>query len=470
MRCSTTLVGLLCPLHVLSKAVFAHFLVDNTALFTSSDWEREFSLAQEALIDAFVLNIAWNGTSNERQIPLAFQVANSVGFKLFFSFDYDGNGPWPKDDVLALMTNYQTNGAYYTENSQPLVSTFEGGSNATDWVDIKAETDCFLIPDWSSLGAQDAWDAADHVADGLFSWDAWPSGVRPMDGSVDETYLRVVDKSKYMMAVSPWFYTNLPGYNKNWVWNSDNLWVDRWAQVISVQPAFVQIISWNDFGESHYIGPLHSSPAMETGALYDYVSTMPHEGWRNVLPTFISMYKNGTSDVAQESITAYYTPERGSNCSTANTTLNTVSHSQTQYSIDLLGGIKIYYDAALASSANITVKVGEVDVQATWDAARSPADGGPGIYHGSYAVPTLPAEDESSTVVVSLTRDDTVIAQIQGMSIGGCSETGMQNFNAWVGTENVVKSADSLASPTASASGLGAMLSIVLFVTVLQLA
>lgn len=45
---------------------------------------------------------------------------------------------------------------------------------------------------------------------------------------------------------------------------------------------------------------------METGALYDYVSTMPHEGWRNVLPTFISMYKNGTSDVTQESLTAYY--------------------------------------------------------------------------------------------------------------------------------------------------------------------
>lgn len=246
MRCSTILVGLLCPFHVLSKAVFAHFLVgsilspcvahsfagqafesnstewktqvDNTALFDSSDWEKEISLAQEALIDAFALNIAYNGTANERQIPLAFQVANTAGFKLFFSFDYDGNGPWPKEDVLALMREYQSNGAYYTENSQPLVSTFEGGSNATDWVDIKSETNCFLIPDWSSLGAQDAWDAADNVADGLFSWDAWPNGVRPMDGSVDETYLSVIDKSKYMMAVSPWFYTNLPGYSKNWVW------------------------------------------------------------------------------------------------------------------------------------------------------------------------------------------------------------------------------------------------------------
>lgn len=114
------------------------------------------------------------------------------------------------------------------------------------------------------------------------------------------------------------------------------------------------------------------------------------------------------------------------------------------------------------------MKVGDLNVQATWDASRSPADGGPGIYHGSYAVPDLPDGDESSTVVVSLSRDDETIAQIQGMSIGGCGETGMQNFNAWVGTENVVRSEDSLASPAASASGLGAVLSIVLFVTALQ--
>lgn len=115
------------------------------------------------------------------------------------------------------------------------------------------------------------------------------------------------------------------------------------------------------------------------------------------------------------------------------------------------------------------MKVGDVNVQATWDASRSPADGGPGVYHGSYAVPDVPDGDESSTVVVSLSRDDEIIAQIQGMSIGGCSETGMQNFNAWVGTENVVRSEDSLAPTAASCSSLGVVLSIVLFVTALQL-
>lgn len=59
---------------------------------------------------------------------------------------------------------------------------------------------------------------------------------------------------------------------------------------------------------------------METGALYDYVSTMPHEGWRNVLPTFISMYKDGTSNVTQESLTAYYSKSIWSLSSLCNTT------------------------------------------------------------------------------------------------------------------------------------------------------
>lgn len=64
----------------------------------------------------------------------------------------------------------------------------------------------------------------------------------------------------YMMPVSPWFYTNLPGYGKNWLWAGDELWFDRWQEVWSFQPEWVEIISWNDFGESHYIGPLVNYP------------------------------------------------------------------------------------------------------------------------------------------------------------------------------------------------------------------
>lgn len=63
-----------------------------------------------------------------------------------------------------------------------------------------------------------------------------------------------------MMPVSPWFFTNMPGFRKNWLWRGDDLWYDRWQQIVSMkrenQPEYLQIITWNDWGESHYVGPL----------------------------------------------------------------------------------------------------------------------------------------------------------------------------------------------------------------------
>lgn len=58
----------------------------------------------------------------------------------------------------------------------------------------------------------------DGVADALFSWAAWPWGNQDMNTFVDASYLSYLGSKPYMMPVSPWFYTNLPGFNKNWLW------------------------------------------------------------------------------------------------------------------------------------------------------------------------------------------------------------------------------------------------------------
>ena len=76
-------------------------------------------------------------------------------------------------------------------------------------------------------------------------------GNRAIDTYTDASYVQFLgnNQSRYMMPVSPWFYTNLPQYDKNWMWKSEDTWYDRWIQVLTVQPEYVQIISWNDFGE-----------------------------------------------------------------------------------------------------------------------------------------------------------------------------------------------------------------------------
>jgi glucan endo-1,3-alpha-glucosidase len=49
----------------------------------------------------------------------------------------------------------------------------------------------------------------------------------------------------------------------------DNLYVNRWKELIAMpaQPDFIQIVSWNDYGESHYIGPMAGSPPAGTNWL-----------------------------------------------------------------------------------------------------------------------------------------------------------------------------------------------------------
>jgi len=136
---------------------------------------------------------------------------------------------------------------------------------------------------------------------------------------VDASYLQALNGKPYMMPVSPWFYTNLPGYDKNWLWNGNDLWNTRWQQVWYLQPDFVQIISWNDYGESHHIGPMDNRQyeAFTIGrAPYNYAEAAgSHDGWRLHLPYMIDMYMGLDPAVGQESFVASKEPPAESSVS-----------------------------------------------------------------------------------------------------------------------------------------------------------
>ena len=104
----------------------------------------------------------------------------------------------------------------------------------------------------------------------------------------------------YMMGGSPWFYTNLPGYGKSWAWRGDSLWYDRWQQVLDILPEFAEIVTWNDFGESHYIGPIVESgiPQDPDTDARPYVDGMDHTAWLETLEWQIVAYKHAFDPIA----------------------------------------------------------------------------------------------------------------------------------------------------------------------------
>lgn len=79
------------------------------------------------------------------------------------------------------------------------------------------------------------------LIDRTVSWDGWPVGATDKTEDADHAWVSAVGNKAYMMPVSPWFYTNLPEYNKNWLWRGDDLWHIRWQQVLDIQPNFVEV-------------------------------------------------------------------------------------------------------------------------------------------------------------------------------------------------------------------------------------
>lgn len=409
--------------------------VGNTEEYTYADIQEDIRLAQEAHIDGFALNFAYGEASTDHSMDMIFDAAAAVGFKLIFSFDYAGNGPWPKGDVAFFLEMYTTRPAYFRHHGEkPLVSTFEGPNESEDWHDLKKRFNVFFMPSYSSLGAKKAMKKG--VADGLFAWAGWPEGPNIMDTDIDASYKAFLKDGSgndrpYMMPVSPWFFTNMPGYNKNWLWASDSLWYYRWNQVWHEKPEYVQIISWNDYGESHHIGPIREKAMVAFGtgkSPYNYALGRPHDAWRMFLPFVIDIYKGGTPAVSREGLTTWYRLNHGRACSTGGTTGNTASQLQKEGNPADFMEDRVMFTALLTkSNAKVRVKIGN----GGWTDGLidfSTRDGFEvGLYYGSVKM-----NGQTGPVTVELYRGNDVIARVQGKEISNSCEQGINNYNPWV--------------------------------------
>lgn len=69
------------------------------------------------------------------------------------------------------------------------------------------------------------------------------------------------------------------------------------GQILQLQPDFVEVVTWNDAGESHYVGDFwpEQIAGSDIGA---YANGFDHKGWLQVLGPFITAYKAGVTDTS----------------------------------------------------------------------------------------------------------------------------------------------------------------------------
>ncbi|KAJ5174951.1 alpha-1-3-glucanase/mutanase [Penicillium canariense] len=417
------------------RLVFCHFMIGITSNRQSArDYDDDMQRAKDAGIDAFALNIGTDPYT-DTQLNFAYESAAQHGMQVFLSFDFNWWNAGQGGAVGAKVRQYASRPAQLKVDGKVFVSSFSGDSVDVGAMTAAAGQDLFFAPNFHP--GQGNFDAIQ----GALNWMAWPNNgenkaptagrtVTVADG--DRSYVTALKGKPYVAPVSPWFSTHFGSevsYSKNWVFPSDMLWYDRWREILALGPRFVEIITWNDYGESHYVGPL-SSPHTDDGAS-KWVMDMPHSGWLEMAKPFIAAYKAGVTValpfIHEEKLVYWYRPtKKDLNCDATDTTM---SGSPNNASGNFFAGRpngyesmtdEVFVVALLKSPGRVTVQSGDqppktFEAPAGISAHRAPM----GIGQQKFTV----------------TRGGQTI--LSGTSLKNIVDTcicGIYNFNAYVGT------------------------------------
>lgn len=298
----------------------------------SDEATKDVKDAIAAGFDGFALNthsISSSDTWNTDAIGYLLDAASGTSFKMFLSFDMS----WGLDvsglpDFLLQFSNHSQ--YYTTDDGRPWVSTYQGGSTSnSDWntsfrQPLEAQgVNPFFIPDfddWSGYptGFFDEFTSVD----GALSWEvAWPgagSAVSNVSDSVDSTMVKDAHAAGkvYMMRKPPPYIPDHPfhqylqhvalstfqfkylGSGSDWYRAGETNLPERMEQILTLQPDFVEVLTWNDAGESHYVGDFWQEQIAGTDE-GDYADGYDHTGWQQVIKPFIAAFKNNASDISQ---------------------------------------------------------------------------------------------------------------------------------------------------------------------------
>ncbi|KAJ5735403.1 glycoside hydrolase [Penicillium malachiteum] len=437
------------------RLVFCHFMIGITSnRENSSSYDEDMKRAKYLGIDAFALNIGTDDYT-DTQLQFAYTSAFQHGMKVFLSFDFSAWSIYDGSAVGAKVKQYANHPAQLKVDGKVFVSSFIGEGIDVTTITTAAGQSIFFAPNFQP-GAGDF-----GSVQGALNWMAWPNNgdnkapttgdlVTVFDG--DKSYMDALDSKAYIAPASPWFSTHYGSevsYSKNWVFPSDLLWHRRWNQILTLKPRFVEIITWNDYGESHYIGPL-SSPHVDDGAS-KWVMDMPHDGWLEMSRPFVAAYKAGSTSVlpyiTEEKLVYWYRPTpRDINCDATDTTATgNANNASGNFFRGKPNGWETMKDevfvvALLQKAAKVHVKSGNESRTFQAPAGISAWSAPMGVGQQKFAVTR-----NSSAVLWGTSLKDIVDECI----------CGIYNFNAYVGTLPAARTIDRLQPDGLSMLSLG---------------
>ncbi|KAH6889657.1 glycoside hydrolase [Thelonectria olida] len=314
------------PRAATEKPVFAHYMVGN---IDDDHTRQDITDAQSLGINAFAINFDQYAWWSNQTVDRLFSNADDLGFKIFFSFDMSGSYFSSPDEYATYLEGYLSRDSYYKYNGVNLVSTFGGESVTNDqWSSLRDTVgDILIVPAfYQSTPSTPFFDKYSEL-DGLMNWNSWPQtneGRVVVSDTDDKTYQQAAQTANklFMMGVSPLQFKHLDSSN-NWYRRGEQNLEYRFGQVLEDQPDMIELQTWNDAGESHYMGNIWFE-ASDGSFVLNYTDGYDHTGYWEVLPAFIQAWKRGdtttdgmvpTNGKAAQGVFWHHTLLTGADCS-----------------------------------------------------------------------------------------------------------------------------------------------------------
>lgn len=276
----------------------AHYMV---GYITDEHVRQDIIDAQSLGLDAFAMNFDQIADWSTPTVDSLFANAKELGFKLFFSFDHAAGHFSSPDDYTSYLKDILSNNddAYFKFNGKPVVSTF-GGESVSDatWAAFRQNVgDILLVPGFYQATPSTTFFNSHSSLDGVFNWNSWPQtseGKVAVSSADDQTFKTAASSASklFMMGASPVQFKHIDE-GQNWYRRGEDNLENRFGQLLDVQPDIIQLQTWNDGGESHYMGNVWPEPLNGATQINNLINGYDHKGYWQVLPAFIQAWKRG---------------------------------------------------------------------------------------------------------------------------------------------------------------------------------
>jgi glucan endo-1,3-alpha-glucosidase len=310
------------PVTTEPRAVFAHYMVCCPmagAGVTKQDFAAEIRQAQAHDIDGFVLNCG--GWSKEPDYParasLMFAAASDLGtkFKLFFSTD----GLTP-DETVSMVTEFYDHPNMYRFQGRPVLSTFAGDEARAEAFltplatagkpvffvpffyprdPIGRDTERFTNRNLAQLVAENGF------VDGYFYFGASGQGdvIAQRSRKIGQAWR---DAGKFYMAPATPYYGALgPNNLRVFEYRGFEGMAAQWEAAINVGAQWVEIVTWNDWGEMTYVASF-GSPSTTDLWNGHWGPRLSHEGYLAASTYYIRWFKTGDKRIHEDKLFWFY--------------------------------------------------------------------------------------------------------------------------------------------------------------------